>query len=152
MWTASWSAEGRRTGAEWLTCCEEWQLVPVPANRPHLCLTCQCPHSVSANQPLNWTELAPHHNPPFALHSSKAHFSPSSTNPPTTTILPLTLLLSLHPVALVEDTFQFLWMCRGQLTQWHAGLSPSSAACHHPGFLLRPHTTPRATSTVTKTL
>lgn len=82
MWTASWSAEGRRTGAEWLTCCEEWQLVPVPANRPHLCLTCQCPHSVSANQPLNWTQLAPHHNPPFALHSSKAHFSPSSTNPP----------------------------------------------------------------------
>lgn len=82
MWTTSWSAERGDTGREWLTCCEEWQLVPVPANRPHLCLTCQCPDSVSANQPLNWTQLAPHPSPPYALHSSKAHFSPSSTKAP----------------------------------------------------------------------
>lgn len=56
------------TGAGWLTCCEEWQLVPVPTNRPHLCLTCQCPDSVSANQPLNWTQLVLSPNPPSTHH------------------------------------------------------------------------------------
>lgn len=154
-WTERVGVGGGGTGAGWLTCCEEWQLVPVPANHPHLCLTCQCPDSVSANQPLNWTQLAPRPNPPIRTTFFKGpflclqHHPPSPQHPP---ILPLTLLLSLHPTVLVEDTFQFLLMYRSQLTLWHAGQSPSSAACHHPGTPLRPHTTPRATSTVTKTL
>lgn len=69
------SFTGRRdTGAGRLTCCEEWQLVPEPTNRPHLCLTCQCPDSVSANQPINWTQLATPTSSPMQTTFFKGSF------------------------------------------------------------------------------